>query len=363
MKSYQVIAFGQPLTQTVRDTPNPKDREVLVRVSACGVCHSDVHIADGYFDLGGGRKADLTKSVAPPRTPGHEIVGEVVAVGPSVTAADNTPIGARRLVYPWIGCGACALCTSGQDYMCNAPRAHGINTDGGFADHVLVPDARFLLAFDPVSEDQACTLACSGLTAYGALKKAKAPGSWSSAGAAGGDVLIIGAGGVGLSGTRLAQAVLGRAPIVADIDASKFDAAMKAGAKRTIDPSAPTAIRELMAATAGGAAVAIDFVGAGASFAFGMNALRKGGKLIVVGLFGGATPISPSMIVLKGLTIEGSYVGSLEDMRELLALARKGGFPDLPVQTRPLADINAVLAELKSGKIVGRTVVKPAAGV
>ena len=231
MHSYQVTAFGQPLVKTTRDNPVPQGREVLVRIGACGVCHSDVHLHDGYFDLGGGKKVDMTRGVQPPRTLGHEIVGEVVALGPGITAADKLSLGARRVVYPWIGCGKCAVCQRGQEQDCSAPRAHGVNTDGGYADHVLVPDAKYLFEYGTLSEEQACTYACSGLTAFGALKKAKGlvgPGP-------GNDLLIIGAGGVGISGIRMAKPVLGVAPIVADIDPSKFEAARQAGAREVID--------------------------------------------------------------------------------------------------------------------------------
>lgn len=355
MHSYQVTTFGQPLVKTTSDNPVPKGREVLVRIGACGVCHSDVHLHDGYFDLGGGKKVDMTRGVQPPRTLGHEIVGEVVAMGPGVTAADKLSLGARRVVYPWIGCGTCAVCQRGQEQDCSAPRAHGVNTDGGYADHVLVPDAKYLFEYGKLSEEQACTYACSGLTAFGALKKAQglvgtAPGS---------DLLIIGAGGVGISGIRMAKPVLGVAPLVADIDKSKFDAARQAGAREVIDSSAPDAVRQVLKMTGGGAAVAIDYVGAAASFDFGFNCLRRGGKLIVVGLFGGATNFSPAMIVLKGLTIQASYVGSLDEMREMMTLAATGNLPAMPVNVEPLANVNDVLARLKQGKIVGRTVVKP----
>jgi D-arabinose 1-dehydrogenase-like Zn-dependent alcohol dehydrogenase len=355
MHSYQVTAFGQPLVKTTRDTPVPKGREVLVRIGACGVCHSDVHLHDGYFDLGGGKKVDMTRGVQPPRTLGHEIAGEIVALGPEITAADKLSLGARRVVYPWIGCGTCTVCQRGQEQDCSAPRAHGVNTDGGYADHVLVPDAKYLFEYGTLSEEQACTYACSGLTAFGALKKAKGlvgPGP-------GNDLLIIGAGGVGISGIRMAKPVLGVAPIVADIDPSKFEAARQAGAREVIDSRSPDTLRNLLKSTGGGAAVAIDYVGAAASFEFGMNALRRGGKLIVVGLFGGATTFSPATIVLKGLTITASYVGSREEMAEMMALASSGTLPAMPVNVEQLANVNDVLARLKQGKIVGRTVVKP----
>jgi D-arabinose 1-dehydrogenase-like Zn-dependent alcohol dehydrogenase len=353
MESYRVTAFGQPLERQAEPTPEPKGREVLVRITGCGVCHSDVHLMDGFFDMGGGRKIDLGRSMGLPRTMGHEIVGEVAACGPDVVAADNAPIGAERVVFPWIGCGKCAVCAVGDEHLCNQPRALGVNCDGGYATHVLVPDARYLIDYEGLDEAQACTYACSGLTAYGALLKTK--GTLARRG----ELLIIGVGGVGLSGVRMAEAVLGVKPIVADIDPSKWEAAKAAGAKQTIDPASPDTLKSLLRETGGGVAAAIDFVGAAASFTFGLSALRKGGTLVVVGLYGGAASVSVPLLPLKAATIMGSYVGSLAEMRDMMRLARAGRLPALPVETRPLAEVGDMLARLRAGKVVGRTVVRP----
>ena len=352
MDSYRVTTFGAPLELQSEPTPVPKGREVLVRTTGCGVCHSDVHLHEGSFDLGGGRKVDLARSVGPPRTLGHEIVGEVSALGPDVGSAE-AQVGQRRVVFPWIGCQQCALCQAGDEHLCNQPRALGVNRDGGYSSHVLVPDPKYLFAYDGLDDALAATYACSGLTAFGALKKAReALGN-------GGDLLIIGAGGVGLSGVRMAEAVTGAKPIVADLDKAKWAAARDAGAREIIDPSDGEAGRTLYRLTNGGVAAAIDFVGAAASFTFGFNALRKGGRLIVVGLFGGSAALPVPMIPLKNATVMGSYVGNLDDMRELMALAQSGKVPGLPIATRPLADATEVLASLAAGKIVGRVVLRP----
>lgn len=352
MESYRIAAFGKPLERQSEPTPVPSGREVVVRVTACGVCHSDVHLADGYFDLGGGRKVDLARSMGLPRTPGHEIVGEVIAVGPGVKS-DEAAVGDRRVVYPWIGCSNCSICASGDEHLCNQPRALGVNRDGGYASHVMVADPRYLFAFDGLDDAQACTYACSGLTAFGALKKAK------EALKGGGDLLIIGAGGVGLSGVRMAEVVTGVRPIVADVDAGKWELARAAGAKDVIDPASAEAGKALMRATGGGVAAAIDFVGAASSFTFGFNALRKGGRLIVVGLFGGAATLPVPMFPLKNATVMGSYVGTLDDMSEMMTLALAGRVPPMPIKERPLAEADAVLAGLRDGKIAGRIVVRP----
>lgn len=352
MDSYRVTAFGAPLALQSEPTPVPKGREVLVRTTGCGVCHSDVHLHEGSFDLGGGRKVDMARSVGLPRTLGHEIVGEVVAIGEGVPHGE-AHVGQRRVVFPWIGCQQCPVCKSGDEHLCNQPRALGVNRDGGYASHVLVPDPKYLFAYDGLDDALAATYACSGLTAFGALKKAR------EAVKHGGELLIIGAGGVGLSGVRMAEAVTGVKPIVADLDKAKWAAAREAGAKETIDPRDPEAGKALYRMTGGGVAAAIDFVGAAASFTFGFNALRKSGRLVIVGLFGGSASLPVPMIPLKNATVIGSYVGNLEDMHELMTLARSGKVPGLPIATRPLADANEVLSSLAAGKIVGRVVLRP----
>jgi D-arabinose 1-dehydrogenase-like Zn-dependent alcohol dehydrogenase len=349
MLSYRLEKFALPFAAVECTAPTPTGRQVVVDVKACGLCHSDIHLHDGYFDLGDGAKIDATRIVNPPRTLGHEIVGTVSAIGPDVT---DVKFGEKRVVFPWIGCGKCGVCQAGNEHLCNAPAALGVHCDGGFANKVLVPDAKYLIDYGALPDAQACTYACSGLTAYSALKKV-VPFP------AGGRLLIIGAGGVGLSGIRLAKAMGLPAPIVAEVDKSKWDLAKAAGASECIDPTEATAVRTLMKATAGGVQAAIDFVGAGSSFAFAFSTLGKAGTLVSVGLFGGATPIAPAMISMKAVTIKGSYVGSLQDMRELMDIARSGTLAELPVATRPLNQINDALADLKQGRVRGRVVMLP----
>ncbi len=349
MLSYQVEEFGKPLARVLRDTPTPQGSEVVLRVGCCGVCHSDVDLHRGYFALGGDNKLDLARSVQPPRTLGHEIAGTVVAVGPDAAGAR---VGDRRVVYPWIGCGTCPTCLAGTEHLCGASRALGVNCDGGFADHVVAPHPRYLFEFDPLPDDQACTYACSGLTAYSALKKAGPLGR-------GETLLIIGAGGVGLSGVRFARRLFDATIVVAEVDRAKWDVARAAGADDVIDPSADGASKALVKASGGGIGAAIDFVGAASTFSFGFGALRKGGRLVCVGLFGGSVPIVTTMLTMKAVSVIGSYVGSLQEMSELMAIARSGTLPALPVTTRPLADASLAIADLKAGQVRGRTILRP----
>jgi D-arabinose 1-dehydrogenase-like Zn-dependent alcohol dehydrogenase len=348
MLSYQIETFGKPLAQAIRETPVPQGSEVIVKVGSCGVCHSDVHLHDGYFDLGGDARLDMTRALNLPRTLGHEIAGTVVALGPD---AKGVKLGDRRVVYPWIGCGSCSLCAAGDEHLCNRPAALGINRDGGFADHVSVSHPRYLLDYGTLAEEQAATYACSGLTAWSALKKVAPLGPKDP-------LLIIGAGGVGLSGIRLARKLFETAPIVVELDKGKWDIAREAGAGELIDPAADGALKALMKST-GGIAAAIDFVGAAATFNFGLASLRKAGKLVCVGLFGGSTPIVPAMLAMKAASVTGSYVGSLAEMQELMAIARDGSLPELPLSSQPLSGATDALADLRAGRIRGRTILKP----
>ncbi|MBM3555372.1 MAG: zinc-binding dehydrogenase [Alphaproteobacteria bacterium] len=350
MRSFQVVSFGKPLCEAVKATPTPSGSEVVVKITACGVCHSDVHLWEGYFDLGGGRKAPVGggKPDYLPLTLGHEPAGEVIAVGPD---AKGVKVGDRRVVYPWIGCGACSICKAGDEHVCNNGRVIGVNRDGGYADHVVVPHPRYLVDFPGVPEALAATYACSGITAYGALKRAGklAPDQ---------PLVIIGAGGVGFNGIRLAKAVTGQAPVVVDIDLGKKDAALSAGASAFIDANAPDAGKQIFGLTKGAWAV-IDFVGSDKSSVLGFNALRRGGRMVIVGLFGGTFAVPVPLFPLKSATVMGSYVGSLAEFLELRDLVVSGALPPMPIKTRKLDEINAVMEEMVARKIVGRVVLTP----
>ena len=163
-----LVAYGQPLCETVAGRPIPRGSEVLIRVASCGVCHSDLHIQDGYFTLSGDKRLDITKDRALPFTLGHEIAGVIEAAG---DGAEGAVIGRHVAVYPWIGCGVCAACHADEENMCSAHHHLGIAADGGFATHVLVPHPRYLLDYAPLSPSFAGPLMCSGLTAYAALKR------------------------------------------------------------------------------------------------------------------------------------------------------------------------------------------------
>jgi propanol-preferring alcohol dehydrogenase len=339
-----LTAYGAPLCETIVDPPQPQGSEVVVRIERCGVCHSDLHMQDGFFLLGDGKKLDVRAGRTLPFTLGHEIAGVIDSVGPDAAATT----GSKVAVYPWIGCGRCAACKIGDENICSAPRHLGVTVDGGFATHVLVPHERYLINHEPLSPGYAGALMCSGLTAYAALKRladqaTRAP------------LLLVGLGGVGLMGLALARAMYGMAPFVADIDVKKRDAALAAGAAEAFDPSDPDARKALLKAS-GGIYAACDFAGSDRSLHFATGVLAKGGKVVVTGLIGGAYSTAVAMFPLKAMTIEGTTTGTLAEARELIDLARDKQMTPPPIAERPLNQASAALDDLRAGRIVGRVV-------
>ena len=292
MRAMQIVEFGEPLELREYPTPEPSGEEVLVRVTACGVCHSDLHLWSGAFDLGGGEVLRLAdRGMKLPFTMGHEPLGTVESLGPEV---DGAEVGESYVVHPWIGCGDCAVCRRGDELLCLAPRVIGTRVDGGFADYVSVPNDKYLIDYAGVPQNLACTYACSGLTAYSALRK------------------------------------------VGELGPDDF--VMTIGA---------------------GAAATIDFVGRPETSRFGIDCLQKGGRQVQVGLYGEKAQIPLPFFPLKMISMIGSYVGSLEEMHELMELVKAGKVPPLPVEARPLEAVNSALDDLTAGHVLGRVVVKP----
>lgn len=352
----QIVAWGMPLEMRERPTPDPRGAEVLLRVEACGVCHSDLHIREGHFDMGEGRRYPITdRGVRLPFTLGHEPVGTVVAKGPD---AGDAEVGRSYAVHPWIDCGRCDPCVAGLTQACDAPRSLGTRVDGAYSDHLVVPDARYLVERGEIAPERACTLACSGLTTYSALRKV-GPGSLTEADT----LLVIGAGGLGLAATCLAKALCRAQVVVADLDDAKLEAARSLGADATVnagEDGAAEAVTEI-AARAGraGTAANIDLVGSPRTMAFGLGALRKWGMHVHVGLYGGAHPLPLPTVSFRMQRIVGSYTGTLGEFRELVALVRDGLELPVPIGTRPLEEASRALDDLRDGKVRGRAVLVP----
>jgi alcohol dehydrogenase, propanol-preferring len=333
-----------PLCETVLEVPRPQGSEVLVRIERCGVCHSDLHMQDGYFLLGDGKKLDVRAGRTLPFTLGHEIAGVIENMGPDADAKSGT----RVAVYPWIGCGQCAACKFGDENICAAPRHLGTTIDGGFATHVLVPHPRYLIDYVPLSPGYAGALMCSGLTAYAALKRLASRATRAP-------FLLIGLGGVGLMGLALTRAMYGTAPFVADIDAKKRETALAAGAAEAFDPADPNARKALLKAS-GGIYAACDFAGSDASLNFATGVLAKGGKVVVTGLIGGVYSTAVAMFPLKAMTIEGTMTGTLKEARELIDLVRTKNVNPPPIAERPLNQASKTLDDLRAGLIIGRVI-------
>src|SRR4030081_3655692 len=242
MKSFQVTDFNAPLKEVDQPTPQPSGTQVLLKVKAAGVCHSDLHIWEGACDLGHVRNPLWLKErgVSLPRTMGHETVGEVLAFGPDAKAdTGGLKVGDIVLAYPWLGCGKCGagLLLGGDENMCVVkPSALGVYCDGGYADHMIVPHPKYLLNLKGLDPITAAPYACSGVTTYSAIKKVEAVMHT--------PIVIFGAGGLGLMALSLLKAMGGKGAIVVDIDARKREAAMAAGALATVDGKGPDALQQ-----------------------------------------------------------------------------------------------------------------------
>ena len=341
MKAYQVVENGKPLEEKNLDTPAPKGKEILLKTLSCGVCHSDVHIHDGYFDLGGGMQ--LPTPLLEPLTMGHEIFGEVVSVGEEVS---NINVGEKYVAYPWIGCGDCELCNTDKTHYCMNNSNLGINVSGGYGDHVIVPGEQYLFDAGDTPDSLAGSYACRGLTAFSALRKAEPFPHDNS-------LVIVSAGGLGLLALKIARAAYGINPIVLDIDDEKLKVAKNLGASCVINTSKENAAEKIMEATGGGAKSIVDFVGAEASVNLGYQCLSKGGKQVVVGLFGGQLTIPLPLLTLTEKKLMGSYVGSLGEMKDLMKLVSAGKIEPVEVESRDVSEANRTLEEMKSGKLLG----------
>ena len=349
MLSYEVVQWGKPLEKAERKTPEPKGDEVLLKLKYCGVCHSDVHIRDGYFELGGGKRLPMgERGMNLPLTLGHEPYGTVVAAGPD---AGDAPIGADRLVYPWMGCGACARCREGLDNFCMAPRCIGLQRPGGYADHLLVPHSRYLVDAGGIDPAWAATLSCSGLAAYSAVSKLNPipREEW---------IIVIGAGGLGLSAISLLRAMGHEGILATDIDDTKLNAAKNAGAAAIVNSRDADAVEKIKKISGGWIYGAVDLVGTTETARLALGALRKGGRLILVGLYGGEIPLSLVTTIQRALTVQGSHLGSVEELKQVVALAREGKLQPIPIQKRLLSEVSGTLDELKAGTVLGRVVVE-----
>lgn len=349
MFAYALVSQDQPITKVELPIPPTVNREVLLRVAYAGVCHTDTHLREGAYDLGSRGKLKLTdRGITYPLVMGHESVGRVTAHGPEVTAH---AIGDLRLIYPWIGCGNCTKCQNGDDTACLNARTLGVNRPGGYAEYIHVPDERYILNIDGLDPEWAATLACSGLTAYAAVKKVlpQPPET---------PVVIIGAGGVGLMAVAILRALGHTSICVVDTNENSLLLAVELGATATVIAGLHDSAQNLAACCGGQVSSVVDFVNNGQTAQFAFDSLGRGGKLVQVGLYGGEVAIPTALMALKMLTLQGSYVGTVDELIDLIELAKRGVIPKVPITSGPLDahSIQSTLDGLAAGSVSGRVV-------
>ena len=352
MISYQLFEYGEPLRRVESPLPEVGEQAILLQVKAAGVCHSDLHICHGSYDLGNGRQLKMADRGLPlPLTLGHEIAGTVVQVGARV---QGIQVGRNYLVYPWQGCGACVMCNEGHENLCaHANRSMGVYQAGGYSDHVLVTDARYLIDIGDMDPAEAAPYACSGVTTYSAMRK------FDAALFSRESLVIYGGGGLGLMAVRLAKAMGCPSIVVVEPNVRKRDLALQAGASAFVSTMGAAAADEIRAAAGGRVYMILDCVGSSETVEQGLGLLAKGGKLVQVGLFGGHVDVpTPSMpLGVKGY--QGSYVGSIEETKALIALVRDQHVPQIPTTIRRLGEANEALEALADGTALGRQVLVP----
>ncbi|HSB50718.1 MAG TPA: alcohol dehydrogenase [Nitrosopumilaceae archaeon] len=358
MKAARIIEPNKPLQVSELENPKPSGNEVIVKVKSAGVCHSDLHLWEGGYDLGDGTFLKVTdRGVKYPVTPGHEIVGTVSEIGKTVK---GITVGQDVLVYPWLGCGQCPACKVGNENLCDTPKSIGLFQDGGYAENVKIPHYKYLAKISGLDLDAATSLACSGLTAYTAVKKANVNSPEF--------LVIIGAGGLGLMGIQIAKAITKAKIICVDLDDKKLETAKKMGADYVVNSNiigsvtsgSGNAAQKIISLCNGkGADSVIDFVNAPQTAKTGVTVLRKRGNLVLVGLFGGSLEISLVTIPLKAITIQGAYTGNYNDMIELIKLAKKGVIKPVISKRYSIDEANEALENLRARKIIGRAVINP----
>ncbi|MBD1585415.1 alcohol dehydrogenase AdhP [Pseudomonas typographi] len=334
MKAAVVHAFGQPLAIREVPVPTPGPGQLLVKVAASGVCHTDLHAAEG----------DWPAKPNPPFIPGHEGVGHVVAVGAGVTHVKE----GDRVGVPWLysACGHCEHCLGGWETLCETQENTGYSVNGGFAEYTLA-DANYVGKLpDTIGFVEIAPILCAGVTVYKGLKMTETkPGQW---------VVISGIGGLGHMAVQYAKA-MGMNVAAVDIDDAKLELARRLGATvtvnaRELDPA------KYLKEQIGGAHGALVTAVSPKAFEQAMGMTRRGGTITLNGLPPGDFPMSIFDMVLNGTTVRGSIVGTRQDLQEALDFAAEGKVK-ATVATEKLENINGVFDQMRAGTIEGRIVI------
>jgi propanol-preferring alcohol dehydrogenase len=335
MKAAVLHGFKQPLV--FEDVPRPQlgPGDVLIKVEACGVCHSDLHVAEGDW-------SQLSAIVKRPLILGHEIAGQVIEKG---AEAGELQIG-DRVGVPWIHwtCGECEFCREGNENLCSKQKITGVTVDGGYAEFVKAPASHAIKIPDGLLSIDAAPLFCAGVTVLRALKKARlTPGQ------------RLGVFGVGGLGHLAVQIGLGLGAVVTAIDISdeKLALAKSLGASSVVNSASASAVKELRGK--GGLHVALVASAARAAYDTAFSCVRPTGTLLVVGLPAENICFPPILMAATEIRVQASAVGTREDVREVLALAAAGKIR-CRVGTRPLSEANEALEQLRCGQVSGRLV-------
>lgn len=349
MHAFAVLPDDTTIHDLEIPTPSPEGRQVLLKVMRAGVCHTDTHLRAGGYDLGSrGLMSMKDRGIGYPMVLGHEVVGVVEQVGEDVASVRGGDV---RLIYPWIGCGECRQCREGHDNRCAAGQNLGVARHGGYADYVLVPDEKYLVDIEGIDPSWAATLACSGLTAHSAVDKVLPlePDE---------PVVIFGAGGLGLTAIAILRARGHRSICAVDVAEGNLSLAREMGASSTVLSGPGSGAEDIRRAAGGPASAVVDFVNNGVTAASAFDVLAKAGSMIQVGLFGGEITIPTAMLALRMIRIEGSFVGTLAQLQDLVRIAQRGELPNIPVVERTLsaAEVSRALDDLTAGGIVGRIV-------
>jgi propanol-preferring alcohol dehydrogenase len=334
MKAAVVKAFGKPLVIEDVPVPVPGPGEILVKVKACGVCHTDLHAASG----------DWPVKPTPPFIPGHEAAGIVAALGPDVT--DFKLGDAVGVAWLHDACLRCEYCETGWETLCEHQHNTGYSVNGGFAEYVIASAA--FAARLPKGVDFAAVspILCAGVTTYKGLKETEArPGEW---------VVISGVGGLGHVAIQYAKA-MGLKVVGLDISADKLKLALDSGADQAVNALDKDAVERVVKLTGGGAHGVLVTAVSTPAFAQALHMVRRKGTVSLVGLPPGEFPTPIFDVVLKRITVRGSIVGTRRDLDEALAFAAEGKVK-VEYTKAPLSEINAIFDRMKHGKIDGRMV-------
>jgi alcohol dehydrogenase/propanol-preferring alcohol dehydrogenase len=349
MHAFAVLPDDATIHDLELPTPSPEGRQVLLKVLRAGVCHTDTHLREGGYDLGSrGHMSMKDRGIRYPMVLGHEVVGVVEKVGADVTSVREGDV---RLIYPWIGCGECRQCREGHDNRCAAGQNLGVARPGGYAEYIAVPDEKYLVDIDGIDPSWAATLACSGLTAHSAVDKVLPlePDE---------PVVIFGAGGLGLTAIAILRARGHRNICAVDVAERNLALARDMGAASTVLSGKEGGADAIRSAAGAPASAVVDFVNNGVTATAAFDVLAKAGTMIQVGLFGGEVTIPTAMLALRMIRIEGSFVGTLSQLQDLVKIAQAGELPTIPVAERVLsaAEVSRALDDLTAGGIAGRIV-------